>query len=99
MVVLDSQFRVFVQKYTYCRSPIMFLFNYLLFSLTTGGDIPRALDLCFRAGEDPSYANNTLVYDMLNTIAQVCLLFVLLFVIFLVLLRSIGFSVANLYPL
>ena len=37
-----------------------------------GGDIPRALDLCFRAGEDPSYANNTLVYDMLNTIAQVC---------------------------
>jgi len=35
-----------------------------------GGDIPRALDLCFRAGEDPSYANNTLVYDMLNTIAQ-----------------------------
>lgn len=36
-----------------------------------GGDIPRALDLCFRAGEDPSYVNNTLVYDMLNTIAQV----------------------------
>ena len=39
---------------------------------TAGNDIPRALDLCFRAGEDPTYTNNAVVYDMLNTIAQVC---------------------------
>lgn len=35
-----------------------------------GGDIPRALDLCFRAGEDSSNPQAGVVFDMLNTIAQ-----------------------------
>jgi len=35
-----------------------------------GGDIPRALDLCFRAGEDTSNPQAGVVFDMLNTIAQ-----------------------------
>jgi intraflagellar transport protein 140 len=35
-----------------------------------GGDIPRALDLCFRAGEDPNNPQAAVVFDMLNTIAQ-----------------------------
>ena len=35
-----------------------------------GGDIPRALDLCFRAGEDPTNPQAVVVFDMLNTIAQ-----------------------------
>lgn len=35
-----------------------------------GGDTPRALELCFRIGEEPSNAHTNLAFDMLNTIAQ-----------------------------
>lgn len=35
-----------------------------------GGDTARALELCFRIGEEPGNAHTTLAYDMLNTIAQ-----------------------------
>ena len=37
-----------------------------------GGDIPRALDLCFRAGDGRNVSSNqsNLLFDMLNTIAQ-----------------------------
>jgi intraflagellar transport protein 140 len=36
-----------------------------------GGDIPRALDLCFRVGEqDKKSPQANLIFDMLNTIAQ-----------------------------
>lgn len=35
-----------------------------------GGDTPRALELCFRIGEESSNSHTNLAYDMLNTIAQ-----------------------------
>jgi len=35
-----------------------------------GGDIPRALELCFRIGEDPKHPHAAVAFDMLNTIAQ-----------------------------
>lgn len=35
-----------------------------------GGDLPRALDLCFRAGENSGTGKSSGVYDMLNAIAQ-----------------------------
>jgi len=35
-----------------------------------GGDLPRALELCFRVGEDRSNPHATVVYDMMNMIAQ-----------------------------
>ncbi|KAJ1408062.1 hypothetical protein B484DRAFT_403632, partial [Ochromonadaceae sp. CCMP2298] len=35
-----------------------------------GGDIPRALDLCFRAGGDAANPKAGVVFEMLNTIAQ-----------------------------
>lgn len=35
-----------------------------------GGDIPRALDLCFRVGENPKHPHAAVAFDMLNMIAQ-----------------------------
>lgn len=35
-----------------------------------GGDIPRALELCFRIGEDRKHPHANVAFDMLNTIAQ-----------------------------
>ncbi len=35
-----------------------------------GGDIPRALDLCFRAGDDRTSSQSSVLFDMLNSIAQ-----------------------------
>jgi intraflagellar transport protein 140 len=35
-----------------------------------GGDIPRALELCFRIGEEPKNPQAAVAFDMLNTIAQ-----------------------------
>lgn len=35
-----------------------------------GGDIPRAMDLCFKVGETGDSAQSGVVFDMLNTIAQ-----------------------------
>lgn len=35
-----------------------------------GGDIPHALELCFRIGEDPKHPHAAIAFEMLNTIAQ-----------------------------
>lgn len=35
-----------------------------------GGDIPRALELCFRIGEDPKHPHAAVAFDLLNAIAQ-----------------------------